>query len=41
MRDWGTYIHEARNCIARPNGKYVRAHDDGYWNDNFLALLDV
>lgn len=24
--------------VNGPNGKYVRTHADGYWNDNLLAL---
>jgi hypothetical protein len=24
--------------ISGPNGKYVRTHADGQWNDNLLAL---
>ncbi|WP_347336787.1 DUF3892 domain-containing protein [Bradyrhizobium japonicum] len=24
--------------VSGPNGKYVRTHADGYYNDNLLAL---
>lgn len=24
--------------VEGPNGKYLRTHADGYWNDNLLAL---
>jgi hypothetical protein len=24
--------------VDGPNGKYLRTHADGYWNDNLLAL---
>lgn len=26
--------------VQGPNGKYVRTHADGYWNDNLLALVE-
>ena len=26
--------------VAGPNGKYVRTHADGVWNDNLLALME-
>lgn len=26
--------------VDGPNGKYVRTHADGYWNDNLLALME-
>lgn len=26
--------------VNGPNGKYVRTHADGYYNDNLLALLE-
>jgi hypothetical protein len=26
--------------VDGPNGKYVRTHADGYWNDNLLALTE-
>jgi Protein of unknown function (DUF3892) len=26
--------------VDGPNGKYVRTHADGYYNDNLLALME-
>ena len=26
--------------VNGPNGKYVRTHADGYYNDNLLALME-
>lgn len=26
--------------VNGPNGKYVRTHADGTWNDNLLALIE-
>jgi hypothetical protein len=26
--------------VSGPNGKYVRTHADGYYNDNLLALME-
>jgi hypothetical protein len=36
-----TYVGGRRADVAvvnGPNGKYVRTHADGQWNDNLLAL---
>lgn len=38
-----TLVNGRRSDVAvvnGPNGKYVRTHADGYWNDNLLALME-
>jgi Protein of unknown function (DUF3892) len=38
-----TFVNGKRadvGVVNGPNGKYVRTHADGYWNDNWLALME-
>ena len=38
-----TYVNGKRadvGVVQGPNGKYVRTHADGYYNDNLLALME-
>ena len=38
-----TYVSGKRadvGVVQGPNGKYVRTHADGYYNDNLLALME-
>lgn len=38
-----TYVNGKRadiGVVNGPNGKYVRTHADGVWNDNLLALKE-
>ncbi|WP_159013927.1 DUF3892 domain-containing protein [Acidisoma sp. S159] len=38
-----TYVNGKRaevGVVPGPNGKYVRTHADGYYNDNLLALME-
>ncbi|WP_404562598.1 DUF3892 domain-containing protein [Bradyrhizobium elkanii] len=35
---WSAVSARTLASLAAPNGKYVRTHADGYYNDNLLAL---